>query len=58
MKYRFEPSCSEYMILSIEKYGIFKESIRAYLVSSVETEIMADMTSHDNKKTKTAQYHY
>ncbi len=23
-KCRFEPSCSEYMILSIEKYGIFK----------------------------------
>jgi len=28
MKCRFEPSCSEYMILSIEKYGVVKGIIK------------------------------
>ncbi|MBE6586778.1 MAG: membrane protein insertion efficiency factor YidD [Ruminococcaceae bacterium] len=27
-KCRFEPSCSEYMILAIEKYGLFKGVIK------------------------------
>lgn len=30
-KCRFEPSCSNYMILSIEKYGLIKGAIKGYL---------------------------
>jgi len=27
---RFYPSCSDYAILSIEKYGVFKGSVKAF----------------------------
>lgn len=30
-KCRFEPSCSNYMIMSIEKYGLIKGAIKGYL---------------------------
>jgi len=30
-KCRFEPSCSNYMIMSIEKYGLIKGVIKGYL---------------------------
>lgn len=30
-KCRFEPSCSNYMIMSIEKYGLIKGMIKGYL---------------------------
>lgn len=30
-KCRFEPSCSNYMVMSIEKYGLIKGAIKGYL---------------------------